>query len=52
MSAARNEYLDSSPSPWSIVRKSLPPTGPANVTVPAAGAWTGEPTVAAMSMPR
>ena len=36
----RNEHVESSPPPWSIVTNSRPPTLPANVTTPAAGART------------
>src|SRR5438874_5528327 len=35
-----------------MVTNSSPPTGPANVTVPFAGARTGVPNGAAMSIPR
>ncbi len=48
----RNEHVESRPPPWSIVTNNRPPTLPANVTTPAAGARTTLPTGAAMSMPR
>jgi hypothetical protein len=40
------------PPPWSMVRKSLPPTGPAKDTTPSSGAVTVVPTGAAISIPR
>ena len=41
---ARNETrCSSTPPPWSIVTNSRPPTGPANVTMPSAGARTSVP---------
>jgi hypothetical protein len=51
-SSETHEYVDDTLNPWSMVRKSDPATGPANVTLPGAGAWTAVPKGVAMSIPR
>jgi hypothetical protein len=47
-----HEQVLVTPPPWSIVKKRLPPTGPANDTTPSSGARMVVATGAAMSMPR
>jgi len=48
----KNEQVLVSPPPWSIVRNSLPPTFPANVTTPSSGAMITVERSAAISIPR
>src|SRR6478672_7133009 len=50
--AESQEYVEERPPPWSIVTNRYPPMGPANVTVPSAGATMVVPTSAATSIPR
>jgi hypothetical protein len=52
ITAESHEQVLLTPPPWSIVRKSLPPTFPAKLTTPSSGATMTIPTSAPMSMPR
>jgi hypothetical protein len=52
MTAFSHEQVLLTPPPWSIVKKSRPPTLPAKVTTPASGATITVERSVAMSIPR